>query len=196
MIRIKGKTLIFFGFLLLSAALMLLLYNSYESQKAENQSAFIAESLAEKINNEQDSVPDYMAHPEMEMPTIEIEGTRYVGYIKIPDLSVSLPVAAECTSQQLKISPCLYEGSVYLDNAVIAAHNYRSHFGKLINLPMDTEVTFTDAKGNSFSYTLEWVETLEENRKTDLITADDCDLTLFTCTYGGEKRYAFRCIKK
>lgn len=191
----KGKKLIISGIVLIVAAFFLLIYNFYDSHRAERESAYVAEKIVERIDAESESVPDYIAHPEIEMPTLDIDGVKYVGFIEIPELSVVLPVAAECTAKQLKNSPCLYSGSVYLENMVIAAHNYRSHFGKIIDLPIGSRVIFTDAKGNKFNYTIEWIETLKESEKDKLISAEDCQLTLFTCTYGGEKRYAFRCIK-
>ena len=55
------------------------------------------------------------------------------------------------------------------------------------------EVSFTDAVGNVFLYTVAELETLG---KTDVeeMQAGDWDLTLFTCTYGGKNRVTVRCV--
>ena len=53
---------------------------------------------------------------------------------------------------KLKIAPCRYSGSAYTGNLVIAAHNYRTHFGLLESLAPGAQVKFTDVEGNVFSY--------------------------------------------
>lgn len=192
----KGKSFIIVGLLLFAAALALISYNVYDANRAEKASDAVMKILTSQVEkNMETTEQDYISYPNMEMPTVLINGERYIGYVEIPDLNIKLPVANECNLTKLKTSPCLYSGSVYLDNMVIAAHNYSKHFGKLKNLPIGSKIIFTDAAGNVFEYEIGWVETLEDNDKEGMISAEDWDLTLFTCTYGGEKRYAFRCLK-
>ena len=56
------------------------------------------------------------------------------------------------------------------------------------------EIRFTDADGNVFSYTVADLEQLRASQVEDMITGD-WDLTLFTCTPGGQLRIAVRCIR-
>ena len=35
---------------------------------------------------------------------------------------------------KLKVAPCRYRGSAYLDDLIIAAHNYDRHFGRINTL--------------------------------------------------------------
>ena len=80
---------------------------------------------------------------------------------------------------------------------IIVGHNYRSHFSKLKTLEPGTEIYFTDAEGNQFAYTLEWVEIIEETDVEAMSAgSEEWDLTLFTCTYGGKERYTLRCVEK
>ena len=37
-------------------------------------------------------VPDYVLFPDMEMPTIEVDGHDYIGTLSIPELGLELPV--------------------------------------------------------------------------------------------------------
>ena len=97
-------------------------------------------------------IPDYVLNPEMDMPQEEVDGQEYSGVLTIPALSLDLPVIGEWSYSNLRTAPCRYAGSVYLNNMVIAAHNYRSHFGRLKDLPQGEEVIFTDMDGNVFRY--------------------------------------------
>ena len=192
------------GGLLMSAALFLSIYNFYEDKKAENSGVQISgqlqkevdKNLEQKIENEED-VPDYVRYPEIEMPAVEIDGERYIGFLEIPQLNLTLPVMeGEWSEAKLKKAPCLYDGSAYLDNMVIAGHNYKSHFSGLKKLEERAEVFFVDVEGNIFTYTLAWTEIIDQYDIHKMLSKkEDWDLTLFTCTYGGEDRYTFRFIR-
>ena len=76
---------------------------------------------------------------------------------------------------------------------VIAAHNYRSHFGRLKDLPQGEEVIFTDMDGNVFRYRTAEMEILSPFAVEEM-TSGDWDMTLFTCTVGGQSRVTVRCV--
>lgn len=139
-------------------------------------------------------IPDYVLNPEMNMPTIAVDETAYLGMISIPDLGLTLPVSSEWSYGQLAMTPCRYSGSAYLDNLVIMAHNYRQHFGRLNQLRTGSEVRITDADGNVFKYRVAEVEVLEPTDVGEM-TAGDYPLTLFTCTLSGLTRFTVRCEK-
>ena len=128
----------------------------------------------------------------MEMPVTEMDGIGYIGTLRIPALELELPVISEWSYPNLKIAPCRYVGSAYLNTLVIAAHNYQSHFGTLKNLSEGDAVTFTDMDGNLFCYEVTALETLPPTAIAEM-TASDYDLTLFTCTLGGANRVTVRC---
>lgn len=136
--------------------------------------------------------PDYVLDPSMPMPTIEVDGNDYIGTLEIPALELSLPVLSEWSYPNLKIAPCRYRGSAYLDDLVIAAHNYSQHFGRLKELATGDAVRFTDADGNVFSYVVSELEQLEPTA-VDQLHAGDWPLSLFTCTVGGQYRVVVRC---
>jgi len=138
-------------------------------------------------------LPLYVRYPKMDMPAVEIDGHRYIGRLEFPALELELPVMESWSYPNLKISPCRYSGSAYLGNLVIAAHNYRSHFSPVKQLPVGEEVYFTDMDGNVFHYEIAATEILEPTEIEKMIHGDDWDMTLFTCTYGGRTRFALRC---
>lgn len=188
----------------MSAALFLSIYNIYEDKKAEESSKEVSVQLSKKMDesieqkiSEYSDVPDYVRYPELEMPMIEIDGESYVGFLEIPELDLSLPImAGQWSEEKLKKSPCIYKGSVYMDDMIIAGHNYRSHFSPLKKLKEGTEIYFIDAEGNTFPYILAWTEIIEEVDVHRMVEKnEDWDLTLFTCTYGGGERYTLRCVK-
>ena len=189
----KGTICIFIGLLLIAAALFLAYYNVRQERMAEKSSQNSLKKLTSEVQDMEEAVPDYKDFPEMEMPQKEIDGQSYIGVLDIPVLELSLPVISDWSYPKLKIAPCRYEGSAYTDNLIIAAHNYNCHFGNLKTLQTGEIVTFTDIDGNIFHYEVAELEILEPFAVEDM-KSGDWDLTLFTCTYGGQQRVTVRCV--
>ena len=122
----------------------------------------------------------------------QIDGYNYIGYLTIPKLNLELPVMADWSYARLKKAPCRYSGLHYGDDMVIAAHNYKRHFGNISQLQPGDIVVFTDMQGLQLVYTVGLVETLAPN-EIDRMVNSGWDLTLFTCTYGGANRVTVRC---
>ena len=200
-----GKIFTITGLLLFAAALALSVYNLWDGYRAVQSREKLLEEYRDKNQNisgegeqaeESDGqIPDYQLNPEMEMPEITLEdldGAACIGVLEIPKIDLKLPVLSEWSYQLLKKAPCRYSGSAYLDNLVIAAHNYRTHFGKLKELETDDEVIFTDAAGNRFEYKVAAVEALTPQSVEDM-TSGEWALSLFTCTLDGKNRVTVRC---
>ena len=201
-----GNFLITAGSLLLAVALFLVGYNMVDEYRAGKTADHVLEVLRQQISIqeeqetqedaalEQTELPDYILNPDMEMPIQEIEGYDYIGMIDIPSLGLSLPVMSEWSYPKLKLAPCRYHGSAYTGCLTIIAHNYRTHFGLLREVLVGTQVLFTDVKGRQFSYEVSTVETIEATAIEDAVSSV-WDLTLITCTTGGQTRLAVRCLK-
>ena len=200
MAKTKYKVMLGAGLLLIAAALALATYNVIDAQRAARSAAQALEALsqttavsaAEPEEASADDAPAYLADPEMPMPTVSFDGNDYIGRVDIPSLGLSLPVISEWSYPRLKIAPCRYTGSAYLDNLIIAAHNYSSHFGNLNRLNTGDTVTFTDVDGNQFTYAVSLIEDLPGTAIEEM-QAGEWDLTLFTCTLGGRSRVTVRC---
>lgn len=190
------------GLLLIAAALCLFVYNKREAESAAQTAEQALQEISDVphvLEQPQESeihsiIPDYISDPTMEMPTVEVDGNFYIGILEIHALELSLPVISEWNDTRLKQAPCRYKGSVYLDNLIIAGHNYKKHFGGLKNLQIGDTITFTDMDEHCFSYTVTALEELD-GTAIEAMESGDWDLTLFTCTIGGKKRGTVRCKK-
>lgn len=197
----KGTFLIALGLLLMVAALGLTGYNLLEAKRAGAYADEAITELYEEINAIQPAaefeIPDYKKYPHKEMPTIEINENRYIGILEIPSVNISLPVmAGEWSYAKLSIAPCRYMGSVYEDNMVIAAHNYRTHFGSLSNVELGSTVRFIDVENNVFEYVVGWADVVRPTDIEGMTNAEEWDFSLFTCTYSGRERYTLRCLRQ
>lgn len=189
--RRKGRVWIIAGLLLMAAALFLTGYNLWEQHRAGDAAAQAASTLTQQLPAAEET-PAYLLTPEMEMPETTIDGTAYIGVLHIPALGLELPVASQWSYPTLKQSPCRYSGSAYLDDLVICAHNYPSHFGQLGSLHTGDQITFTDVDGNVFTYAVAGLESLSPTAIEDM-ESGGWALTLFTCTVGGQSRVTLRC---
>ncbi len=188
--------------LLLAAAVMLISYNLWDSYRAEQSQEMLLEEYLEETSSTSEElgeeVPDDYEDPEMEMPEVKLDSLEdgaCIGILEIPSLDLKLPVISKWSYPLLKKAPCRYSGSVYENNLVIAAHNYRSHFGRLKTLQNGSEVIFTDVAGNQFEYYVTAVEALSAQSVEDM-TSGEWPLSLFTCTVDGKNRVTVRCDRK
>jgi sortase A len=192
-----------FGALLILAAAGLTGYNLMESGRAGASSAQAVQALEthrtpEETQPEETAagfVPDHVRFPNMEMPVVCVDGQNYLGTLQIPLLDLELPVIADWSYEALKIAPCRYEGSAYSGGLILMAHNYESHFGRLKELRPGDAVSFADVEGNVFAYRVADLEEIPGTAVEDM-SAGEWDLTLFTCTYGGQNRVTIRCVSQ
>ena len=182
----KPKHLICGGLLLIAAALAFTGYNLWEDQRAAQAARQALTAM------EAQTAEEGVLHPDMEMPTVEIDGVEYIGTLTIPALGLELPIVSAWSDALLDLAPCRYTGSAYLGDLIIAGHNYRGHFGSLYRLAPGDEVQFTDAAGNVFSYAVSEIQELPGTALEEM-EAGDWDLTLFTCTLSRTSRVTIRC---
>ena len=197
--RKAGKLLMTIGLLLIAAAFLLMVYNIWESKKAENMSEEILNQIKDEqdenvSSDDADEKPLYEIYPDMEMPVLTIDGVDYIGILTVPSLGLELPVAVNWSYPNLRRSPCRYKGSAYSNDMIIAGHNYSRHFGGLRNLAIGEEISFRDVDGHIFQYQVDDIETIPGTAVEDM-DAGEWDMTLFTCTYGGKSRVTIRCRK-
>ena len=182
------------GIICLIVSLFLGARNIYEQYHAEQFSREVVSELDKILETSAsaENIKEYQLYPDMEMPTIEIDGYRYIGKIEIFEQGTELPVMTDWSYPQLKISPCRYKGSIYKDNAILMAHNYPHSFGLLYQLSPKSKVRFTDVEGNEFNYELMDVETLFPKESERLEADGNWDLTLFACLEEGRTRQVAR----
>lgn len=196
----KSNVFIIVGLLLLFVSFGWTAYNTVDNIRAKKTAECAADELLKDIEtrnieagkSKDKDIPDYILNPNIKMPVKIIDGREYIGVLRIPALSLKLPVLSDWSYEKLTVSPCRYVGSVYKNDMIVAAHNYWSHFASLRALRPGDRVSFTDVKSNRFNYEVVDTEILTPDQVKEM-KSGDWDLTLFTCTFGGEYRITVRC---
>ncbi|MCD8116463.1 MAG: sortase [Oscillospiraceae bacterium] len=204
-----GELFMALGALLLVAAVGLLAYNQWDDWRAGRSVADIQDALEAAVEEAEaaatpapysgsvTSAADEDEAQDTEMATVEVDGYEYIGTLSIPSYGLQLPVMAQWSYAGLKIAPGRYSGSVWTDDLIICGHNYDRHFGNLKNLEPGDIITFTDVEGNVFDYQVEEIITLQPTDVEEMASREngEWDLTLFTCTIGGQTRVTVRCSR-
>lgn len=181
-----GNIFMILGVTLMLAALSLFAWNTYNDYKANTKSQEILYQVKKQVE-------DKFSDPnDMNMTVVEIGGYGYVGYLSFPSFGIELPVMSELDNTRLKMAPCRYYGTTKGDDLVIAAHNYKRHFGFLKKCSIGDKIIFTDMDGVATLYEVVAVDILTSGAVEEM-NSGEYDLTLFTCTYGGKNRITVRC---
>lgn len=190
----RGIAFIVIGTVLLALALGLVVYNLWTDNAAGRESYDALIRLSDDMaTNQNEKI--FSGDPNTAMPVRHIGDWDYIGMLELPSLKLVLPVIDQWNYEALQIAPARFSGSAYLDNMVIAAHNYSNHFGRLQDLSLEDEIRFTDVDGHVFVYRVQELEVLQPTDVEGMITEGDWDLTLFTCTWGGQSRVTVRCTR-
>ncbi len=189
-----GTALIVVGIAAVLAAVSLLILNVSADIQAEKSVLKIMPLLNEQREQApaEAAAEEYTEDTSDEMTVKEVDGYGYIGSLSLPTLKLELPVMEAWDYKRLKISPCRYSGSAKTNDLVIAAHNFTRHFGSLKSLNKGDKVYFTDMDNKIYTYEVEKTETLAPTAVEEM-TNSEYDLTLFTCTYGGQSRVTVRC---
>ena len=205
-----GFVCIVIGTALLAAALSLVFYNKSENKKSGEAAESVLMELVEvipeptELTTEPPTFSNILAEYDIEpttMPkeetTVIIDNNAYIGFVSIPDLQLELPVMSDWSYPKLNISPCRYKGSITDGDIIIAAHNYRSHFGRLSELGGGEIFTFIEADGTVHKYEITEIIQLDgrDIEGMDFGSAESWDITLFTCTLGGQSRVTVRAVE-
>ena len=196
--RIISTVLIITGISLLAGAGFLFFGNMIENNNFQDDSEAVVSRVAEAISEtvetqETGIVPDEETEEDMPVQkTIVIDGEIYDGILTIPEIDLEMAVYDTWNEDLLRKSVCRYYGSAETSDLVIAGHNYRSGFGKLKELEPGDVIYFTDAEGVVYSYVVDVTEVLPGTAISEMIE-NDWDLSLYTCTYGGQSRFTVRC---
>lgn len=201
------------GAMLLLAALFLVFYNLYEDKKSGRVSEAILTELKQEIMENSVSttetensrpINDLYVEYENETktepntdPSLEIDDSVYVGIISIPELGLELPVIRNWSYPNLRIAPCVYSGAAASNDLIIAAHNYKSHFGNLSYLYSGSPIRFTDVCGKVYDYEVVQIDTIGGYDVPSMHdgSGKSWNLTLFTCTLGGRSRVSVRAVR-
>lgn len=157
----------------------------------------LAQSRTKPAPEEPDIFAEYEDQEQTETTEIVywVDNWSYMGVLYIPSLGLELPVISDWSYPALRTAPSRYSGSVEGKDLIIAAHNYRCHFGRISELDSGDEIIFTDANGVMHSYSVIQSDLIGgRNTNAMLSGSDEWDLTLFTCTIGGASRVTVRAV--
>lgn len=184
------------------AAAALSLHNIQTSARAADEAQRLTQSLMQQMQAAgtdnstgvdpglEDSAVDVHSAEQLEL--INIAGYDICGSVSIPAIDIELAVISDWTYEALNDTACRYAGT-YTDHFILMAHNYRRHFGSIKNLVAGDAVTFTTPGGRVYNYEVTAVEIWSKYELDEIVSGSDWNLTLFTCTYGGENRVVVRC---
>ena len=189
-----GVICVFLGVVCLLSAVGFAVYNRWEDESAEEISQELLQDVQSMIEEKQPEqpLPDDPEKTPTEMATVKVGSYDCIGILSIPVLDLELPVLTDWSYEKLKKAPCHYFGTYYEKDFVIAAHNYKSHFGRLSQLQAGDIVIFTDVNGADHCYEVVLLETLPKEATQEMI-ASGFALSLYTCTPGGASRVTVRC---
>lgn len=201
----KGKdrtaaVLIIIGAIMIAASAGLVLWNYYESSKAQKaareQLVKVEKEISRREQVNTDSSIQAAFIPQgseiKKMPVAEIDGNDYIGYLSIPSVDLKTPVMNTYNDYKLNIAPCRYYGSLETDDLVIAGHNFYNGFELLKQLKKGDTVLFTNMDGKTYNYRVEDTEMLKPLQVTDMVQSG-FELSLYTCNYSGSERFTVRC---
>lgn len=188
----SSKILMGIGVVLAAGAVGISAYNIWDSSRAAKTVEASLEAYEEQLTAAGQESKPLPVDENSKMTYVEADGLCWIGELEIPSLQLTLPVAESWSYPALKKTPCRYVGNAEEHSLIIAAHNYKRHFGNIGLLPEGAQVTFTDVSGDVYEYEVKKVETLNPYAVDEMLSGD-WDLTLFTCTYGGRQRVTVRC---
>lgn len=178
----------------------LLIYNNHEDARVVEGNQKVVEEIENVIKQNYINKSEELTNNNITVndtnTKIEVQGNNYIGILYIPNLNnLTIPIISEWSYPNLKISACRYSGNIENNNLVIAGHNYKSTFAKLFDLQEGSIVYFKSINGLVYKYKLNDIEILQP---TDVkkMKRSDYDLTIFTCTYGGQNRYTLRFLRE
>ena len=196
-----GVICVFLGVVCILSAIGFVAYNRWEDENAEKIAQDFLKDIQSIIDEPQPepplpddtvNLPDDTEKIPAEMATVKVDSYDCIGILSVPVLNLELPVLTDWSYAKLKKAPCHYYGTYYEKDFVIAAHNYKSHFGRLAELQAGDIVIFTDVNGVAYYYEVVLLETLPKDATQEMI-ASGFDLSLYTCTPGGANRVTVRC---
>lgn len=199
--RRLGYVLCGIGVLCILGAAGVLAHNLQEERRAEQAVQQILPQLTQAVAHTRVQMDHHaaaeqedVAAEEKEAESAALEDT-YLGILRIPALELELPVYAQWNEDNLMTAPCRYSGALQTGDLVIAGHNYADSFRRLGSLAVGSEVSLTDMEGTEHTFWVTALQTLGAGEVRQMLSGD-WDLTLFTCTFGGQSRIAVRCSEE
>lgn len=164
------------------AILIIIKYTGYQIVEQENKE--IVEIFNEEVKKNTENLE----------PTIEMNGYKVIGKIKISSINIEYPILNITSEKSLKTSITRYAGNDVnsLGNLTLAGHNNKdgTMFGKLKRLVIGDIIELTDLRNNVIQYKVYNIFKIEPDDISITNTNDENvrEITLYTCSNGHTKR--------
>jgi len=184
--KLRGSLLMIAGLALIITAAWIFSLNEREEALAASNTEILLEQMHEEIEANR-NIYDTQGR----LAEFELGGQEALGILNIPSLDLELPVLDDWNYELLIIAPGRYFGSPEEGNLILLGHNYKRHFARLKELKPGDRAELYTLDGVTYIYELESLETLEKTALEELVTGE-WEMTVFTCTVGGERRVTAR----
>ena len=155
---------------------------------SESETKEVIASINEKLNdNENKNVITEIDE--------NIKGHKVVGIIKIPKVKLEYPILETTTEETLNLSITKFWGNEIneIGNVTLAGHNNLSGvmFGKIKKLEIGDIIELTDIQNTTLKYEVFKTYIIDPNDISCILPEkeDVREVTLITCTTGGEERF-------
>lgn len=175
---------------IITAILIVMKYKQRMENENKNK-----EILQELVNNETNSI-------EIENNTVEMDGVKVIGIIKIPKINLEYPILEKTTKHTMNMSISRFSGGNVNDygNLALAGHNNRdgTMFGKTKNLQKGDIIELTNLNNLSINYTINDIFNTTPDDVSILTTKAENirEVTLITCTNGNKQRLIIKAIEE
>ena len=174
------------GLLLLLSGAGLIGYNIYEDYRSGHAQEQILNQL--DADHSGKSMEAYSSR----FGTTQIDGNDYMGVLSIPSLGRRYPIQSTWSSQNMKMTPCRWSGSIESNDLILVGHAYQSQFASLHQLKVGEMIILADMRGHQFLYQIIEVETVNSNELQPVDTTD-WNLQLYTYAPDGRSGVAVFC---
>lgn len=176
----KSKTVSFaavlLGILLIAMSAIILTVRQIQKAKADIDAAAVVEKIKKALPELSAGIIE--KRNDNVMPSIEIDGTDFIGLLELPGRNTVLPVGAKWDASGLGFRPAKYLGSVYDGTLILGGRYEYGGFDFADKLETGEEITFTDMTGRLFRYTVNRIHH-SDNADTETLKSGNYDLTLF-----------------
>ena len=195
----RKKIMIAFLIIIVCVTLGILLYFKFSEVKYENKlqdnikdtKSQVEEENLEDVQQESQNELSVLKVENVDMPK-QIQGYNVIGEIEIPKINLKRYILEYFTMAAMDVSITRFWGNGINQpgNFSIIGHNYKGMFKDLKDLEIGDQFTLTSINGDVCNYVIYDIFIVEPDNVSCI---DDSlngkrEVTLITCTVGGEKR--------
>ena len=189
--RVRGAVLLVLGLVLTVTGTVSYARQEQRERLAERNASLLLQDMVLDMQQRHDEGVVVEA-PKDQMPQVTVDGEALVGMLQIREKDILLPVLDQWDYEKLNIAPCRYSGTLEEDNLVLMGHNYEGHLGPIRQLEAGDLVEFIDVEGREHCFVVRETAVLQPT-DVDIFIQKGAALSVFTCTDGGERRFAIFC---